>query len=323
MPAAIGGRSRSPSPTSPPSSGAPSSRGRNEPHARSPRRHVRQRGDRVAVPQRDRQHQPLSLPGDGPGAGRGADAAVARHLLPPRARVPVSRGELGDGRRSHRPLLPQRRRPLPDESPLRRRSVHDRPGRPFCYRRAPSAPQVYLTQRLLARELDDPTALDPSAVIETALALAASAVASAFPAAKAPRPSAATRRERQARERVEAVRSEIARAYDRHQPLEELAATVGFSVYHLCRTFRKHTGLPVHRYRNRLRLRAALERLADPGVDLTGVALDVGFSSHSHFTAAFRAEFGVTPSQVRRSRFKAIRSRLFWPPASKRNVSVM
>ena len=202
-------------------------------------------------------------------------------------------------------------------------SVRERPERPFRRTRAPSAPQVYLTQRLLARELDDPTALDPSAVIETALALAASAVASAFPAAKAPRPSAATRRERQARERVEVVRSEIARAYDRHQPLEELAATVGFSVYHLCRTFRKHTGLPVHRYRNRLRLRAALERLADPGVDLTGVALDVGFSSHSHFTAAFRAEFGVTPSQVRRSRFKAIRSRLFWPPASKRNVSVM
>jgi AraC family transcriptional regulator len=202
-------------------------------------------------------------------------------------------------------------------------SVHDRPGRPFPCRRAPSAPPVYLTQRLLARELEDPVALDPSGVIETALALAACAVASAFPAAKAARPSAATRRERQARERVEGVRSEIARAYDRHQPLEELAAGAGCSVYHLCRIFRRHTGLPVHRYRNRLRLRAALERLADPKVDLTGVALDVGFSSHSHFTAAFRAEFGVTPSQVRRSRFKAIRSRLFWPPASKRNVSVM
>ena len=202
-------------------------------------------------------------------------------------------------------------------------SVHERPGRPFRGQRAPSAPPVYLTQRLLARELEDPAALDASAVIETALALAACAVASAFPAASALRPSAPTRAERRARDRVEAVRSEIARAYDRHQPLEELAEGAGCSVYHLCRTFRRHTGLPVHRYRNRLRLRAALERLADPRIDLTTLALDVGFSSHSHFTAAFRAEFGVTPSQVRRSRFKAIRSRLFWPPPSKRNVSVM
>lgn len=202
-------------------------------------------------------------------------------------------------------------------------SVRDRPERPFRHRRAPSAPQVYLTQRLLARELENPAALDPSAVIETALVLAASAVASAFPAVKEPTPSAGLRREREARERVEAVRSEIARAYDRHQTLDELAAKAGLSVYHLCRTFRRHTGLPVHRYRNRLRLRAALERLADPKIDLTALALDVGFSSHSHFTAAFRAEFGVTPSQVRRSRFKAIRSRLFWPPPSKRNVSVM
>ena len=203
-------------------------------------------------------------------------------------------------------------------------SVLDRPGRPFPFRRAPSAPQVYLTQRLLAREIEDPAALDPSAVIETALAHAGSAVASAFQAAesRAPRP-AARRGGRDALERVEAVRSEIARAYDRHRPLEDLAALAGVSVYHLCRTFRKHTGLPVHRYRNRLRLRAALERLADPKVDLTGLALDVGFSSHSHFTAAFRAEFGVTPSQVRRSRLKVIRSRLFWPPPSKRNVSVM
>jgi len=202
-------------------------------------------------------------------------------------------------------------------------SVVDRPGRPFPFRRGPSAPQVYLTQRLLAREIEDPAALDPCAVIETALALAGSAVASAFRAvdARAPRPPG-RRRERDAIDCVDAVRRQIARAYDRPQPLEDLAALAGVSVHHLCRTFRKHTGLPVHRYRNRLRLRAALERLSDPKVDLTGLALDVGFSSHSHFTAAFRAEFGVTPSQVRRSRLKSIRSRLFWPPPSNRNVSV-
>jgi len=33
--------------------------------------------------------------------------------------------------------------------------------------------------------------------------------------------------------------------------------------------------------------------------DLTSLALDLGFSSHSHFTLAFRRAFGCTPSQFR------------------------
>ncbi|MFH1680297.1 MAG: helix-turn-helix domain-containing protein [Candidatus Eisenbacteria bacterium] len=33
----------------------------------------------------------------------------------------------------------------------------------------------------------------------------------------------------------------------------------------------------------------------------TDLALDVGFASHSHFTDAFRREFGVSPSDLRRS----------------------
>ena len=57
--------------------------------------------------------------------------------------------------------------------------------------------------------------------------------------------------------------------------------------------------MPLHRYLTRLRLRAALERLAGGANDLTALALDLGFSSHSHFADAFRREFGRTPSAVR------------------------
>jgi AraC-like DNA-binding protein len=31
--------------------------------------------------------------------------------------------------------------------------------------------------------------------------------------------------------------------------------------------------------------------------DLTALALDLGFSSHSHFSAVFRRTFGLTPSR--------------------------
>ena len=34
--------------------------------------------------------------------------------------------------------------------------------------------------------------------------------------------------------------------------------------------------------------------------DLTALALDLGFSSHSHFTAAFRRAFGRPPAEFRR-----------------------
>jgi AraC-like DNA-binding protein len=50
----------------------------------------------------------------------------------------------------------------------------------------------------------------------------------------------------------------------------------------------------------RLRVAAALERLAGGAADLTDLALDLGYSSHSHFTASFRSEVGTTPSRARR-----------------------
>jgi AraC family transcriptional regulator len=78
-----------------------------------------------------------------------------------------------------------------------------------------------------------------------------------------------------------------------------VADALDTSVYHLCRSFRRATGTTLHEHRNQLRLRSALDRLESGGCDLSELALDLGYSSHSHFTAAFRQTFGVTPSAVR------------------------
>ena len=48
------------------------------------------------------------------------------------------------------------------------------------------------------------------------------------------------------------------------------------------------------------RLAHTLDAILDCGDDLTAVALDAGFSSHSHFTARFRSFFGCTPAALRR-----------------------
>jgi AraC-like DNA-binding protein len=44
--------------------------------------------------------------------------------------------------------------------------------------------------------------------------------------------------------------------------------------------------------------------------DLTALALELGFSSHSHFTDAFRAEFGRAPSRIRRSTLRELSKNL-------------
>lgn len=80
-------------------------------------------------------------------------------------------------------------------------------------------------------------------------------------------------------------------------PVSELARQLGCSTSHLSRTFTRVFGMTPTTYRTEVRLQLAIEHLrTTPGADLTQVALSCGFSSHSHFTAAFRRRIGLTPS---------------------------
>ena len=83
--------------------------------------------------------------------------------------------------------------------------------------------------------------------------------------------------------------------------LEDIARALYVSTFHLCRLFKEETGMPMHHYVTRLRLREAVEPVLAGCADLSGLALDLGFSSHSHFTSAFRKEFGISPKAVRKA----------------------
>lgn len=80
--------------------------------------------------------------------------------------------------------------------------------------------------------------------------------------------------------------------------LDEIAAEVGVSPVYLTQSFTRMEGVPLYRYQLRLRLSRALLELPYCN-DITGLALDLGFSSHSHFTSVFRNAFGMTPSEYR------------------------
>jgi len=101
------------------------------------------------------------------------------------------------------------------------------------------------------------------------------------------------------RELAEEAKACLNLSFASQQGLTDLAGSVGTSVFHLCRVFRHHTGSTIHRYRNELRIRRSLELLADGRDDILGIAVALGYSGHSHFTAAFRRSFGATPSAIR------------------------
>ncbi|HEX7115444.1 MAG TPA: AraC family transcriptional regulator [Steroidobacter sp.] len=80
--------------------------------------------------------------------------------------------------------------------------------------------------------------------------------------------------------------------------LAQIAAQVGASPAYLTHAFRQCEGMTIAKYQRRLRLALALAELPR-AQDLTALALELGFSSHAHFSAAFRATYGETPSAYR------------------------
>lgn len=82
--------------------------------------------------------------------------------------------------------------------------------------------------------------------------------------------------------------------------LGEISSAVHLSPYHLCRVFKRNTGMTLHHYVKRLRLFNAAERLLEhPHMRLDLLALEYGFSNHGNFSTAFRQTFGVNPSELR------------------------
>jgi AraC family transcriptional regulator len=86
----------------------------------------------------------------------------------------------------------------------------------------------------------------------------------------------------------------------RRWTLAEIATEVRGSPVYLTQVFQQVEGVPLYRYQLRLRLARALDLLAQYD-DLTTLSLDLGFSSHSHFSAAFRGAYGRSPSEFRQS----------------------
>jgi AraC-like DNA-binding protein len=81
--------------------------------------------------------------------------------------------------------------------------------------------------------------------------------------------------------------------------LSDMAPLVGLSPSHFAKKFRRSTGLSLQRFVNRRRVLASISLLQANSESLTGIALDLGFSSQSHFTRLFSEMTGMTPAKYR------------------------
>ena len=104
-----------------------------------------------------------------------------------------------------------------------------------------------------------------------------------------------TRQHRVAKERTERVIAILSRDLANPPTLEQLGKEVGCSAFYLSRTFSQETRSTIPQYLQRLRMDRAAELLGSGKYNVTEAALEVGYSSFSHFSLAFRQTHGCCP----------------------------
>jgi len=104
-----------------------------------------------------------------------------------------------------------------------------------------------------------------------------------------------TRQQRLAQERVEQVIFLLKQDLANPPSLEELGKKIGCSHFYLSRIFSAQTGKTITQYLRQMRMERAAELLKSGDYNVTEAALEVGYSSLSHFSAAFHETFGSCP----------------------------
>lgn len=79
--------------------------------------------------------------------------------------------------------------------------------------------------------------------------------------------------------------------------LEELSKMVGLNIKKLKMGFKELYGMPVFTFLFHYKMEHAKKLLSENDYNVNEVALQVGYSTSSHFIVAFKKKFGITPKQ--------------------------
>lgn len=176
-----------------------------------------------------------------------------------------------------------------------------RPATRFPVNRLPLDGRAWVLHRLARRAALEP-GTPPLEREERALLFVQVVAQAAVRGASRSKATPTRVRSRFALEYAARVAEVVSLRYRERLTLAEVGAAVGCSPFHLSRLVAAAGGVSIHRMIVRRRLQDAVDLLLDTGQSISAIALTVGFASHSHLTDAFRREYGVPPSVVRRVR---------------------
>ncbi|WP_455620230.1 helix-turn-helix transcriptional regulator [Eisenbergiella sp.] len=100
---------------------------------------------------------------------------------------------------------------------------------------------------------------------------------------------------------VDEIDSCIKNYDDEALTLRCLSRRLGYSEFYATRKFREVSGMQLRDYLRHRKLAFALKEVRDSDKSLLHIAFDYGFSSHEAFTRAFKAAYGITPSEYRKN----------------------
>jgi AraC family transcriptional activator of pyochelin receptor len=103
-------------------------------------------------------------------------------------------------------------------------------------------------------------------------------------------------------ERLHAAKSQIQSQLEHPPSLIELAHSVGLNDFKLKKGFREIFGTTVFGYLREQRLNKAIELLEVKELNITDIALEIGYQKPSNFSFAFKKQFGMNPSEYRKKR---------------------
>jgi AraC family transcriptional regulator of arabinose operon len=101
--------------------------------------------------------------------------------------------------------------------------------------------------------------------------------------------------------RIQIVRVLLEAEFHRKLPLSEMGKAVSLSPWRLAHLFKSETGMSPQRYLTLVRLQRAKDRLENGFLPIREVGASVGMPNPSQFTKTFKAAYGMSPIQYRRS----------------------
>ncbi|HJC25275.1 MAG TPA: response regulator [Candidatus Eisenbergiella merdavium] len=106
--------------------------------------------------------------------------------------------------------------------------------------------------------------------------------------------------DRKGRDLLETVRKYL--LDDPGMSQERLCSMLGFTSSYFSAMFKERTGRKFVEYREQIRMEVAKRELCIPSKTITQVAIETGYSDHTHFSRVFKKFYGKTPAQFRKER---------------------